>query len=82
MHYFSIHIYVLCFTEVRLAPHISSLYELPMYHMYTNARNVHGDGVAIYVSNEYNSSVLNQFTLSDSFIEFIGVEATVLTRKY
>ena len=43
---------VLGFTEIRLAPHLSSLYELPGYLMHVNSRNTHGGGVALYVSRE------------------------------
>lgn len=72
---------VLGFTEIRLQSHLSSLYELPNYYMYANSRNAHGGGVAIYISNEFTSSVLNPLTFSEPFIESIGVEALIRNKR-
>ena len=71
---------VLGFTETRLEPHLSSLYGLTGYSLYANSRNTHGGGVALYVSTDYESTVINQFTLSDPSIESIGVES-IMTGK-
>lgn len=53
----NINFHVIGLTEIRLAPHLTSLYELPGYRMYANTRNVHGGGVAIYILNHYVSSI-------------------------
>lgn len=50
--------------------------------MFSNCRNVHGGGVAMYVSNVYASSVVNHLTILHPFIETIGVETLVKTKKY
>lgn len=73
---------VLGFTEVRLEPHLTSMYEIPGYSMYVNPRNINGGGVAIYVSDEYDSAVLGQLTFSELFIESLGVIASVASKKY
>ena len=77
----NLNINVIGFTEIRLNPSLSSLYELPGYHMFTNSRNVHGGGVSLYVARDYESTVVKDFTISDNSIETIGVQATVGTRK-
>ena len=82
MHNLSINIIVLGFTETRLVSHLSSLYKLPGYYIYTNSRNIHGGGGVIYVSNNYVSSVQNEIIISDSYIETIRIEAAVIARKY
>lgn len=58
------------------------MYELPRYSMYTNFRNIHGGGVALYVSNDHDSSLQNQIIMSDSSIESISVQTTVVRRNY
>lgn len=72
---------VLGFTEVRLDPNYVSLYELPGYIMYNNCRNVHGGGVSIYASSEYDSSIVNHLVKSESYIETVGVELTIGKNK-
>ena len=73
---------VLGFTETRLQPHLSSLYEIPGYNMFINSRNVHGGGVALYISNNFDSSEQTQLTVSDHFIETIAVEMSIKRKKY
>ena len=73
----SININVLGFTETRLDHHFSPLYKLSGYCMYTNSRNIHDSSVAVYVADNYVSSVQDELTISDSYIETIGVAATV-----
>lgn len=73
---------VLGLTETRLDSHLESLYELPGYQMYANSRIIHGGGVAMYVSSAYPSTTQNQVTISEPSLESIGVEMTILTKKY
>ena len=82
LHNFENNFDVMGFTEIRLDPHMCSLYELPGYYMYTNSRNVHGGGVALYVSTDYNTSVLNQLEFSNPSIETLGVVTTIVDKKY
>lgn len=42
---------ILGLTELRLEAHLSSLYQLPGYSLFTNCRNTHGGGVAMYISD-------------------------------
>ena len=58
------------------------LYELPGYYMYSNSRNVHGGGVAMYVINNYDSSVQSQLEISNSSIESFGVVTVIVEKKY
>lgn len=82
MHKTSINISVLGFTDIRLDPHLSSLYELPGYNMYNNWRNIYRGGVALYISSDFDSCIRKQFTISESFIESIAVETTISKSKY
>ncbi len=66
---------VLGFTETRLDAGISPLYTLPSYEMFTSDRNRFGGGVALYVSNRYTSSKVNEYNRMETFIESVGVEA-------
>lgn len=72
---------VLGFTETRLSSHLTSLYQLPGYNMYTNCRNTHGGGVALYVSNSLHSTPLDEFSKIDTFIECIGVDSYIMNKK-
>lgn len=42
--------YVLGLVEIRLSPHVFHLYQLPGYKIFTDSRNTHGGGVALYIS--------------------------------
>lgn len=72
---------ILGFTETRLEPQLAPLYHLPGYCMYTNCRNTHGGGVALYISNSLNSSALKDFTVMRAWIESIGVQAIFCGKK-
>lgn len=50
--------------------------------MLYNSRNVHGGGVALFVSDKYESFLLNNFTILDTFIETVGVESIIAGRKH
>ena len=69
-------------TEIRLDSHLASLYEFPGYHMYSNCRNVHGGGVALYVDRDCDSSMISDLVITEKFIESLGVEVTISTKKY
>ena len=68
-------------TDVRLAPHLSSLYQISGFALFSNSRNVHSGGVVLYVSNIYESSVSSHKIISEQFMESIGVEITISKRK-
>ena len=77
----SLNINVIAFTEIRLESHLSYLYDIPGYNLFTNSRNIHGGGVALYISSDYDLLVQNHLTISDSFIESLGVEASIVSKK-
>ena len=72
---------VLGFTEVRLDAHLAQLYEIPGYRMCSNSRNTHGGGVALYISDNHHSSVQEEFSFVETFIECIGVEVNIMNRS-
>lgn len=78
----SLNINVIGLTEIRLEPHLSMLYDIPGYSMFVNSRNAHGGGVAIYVSDKYESLLLYQFTILDTCIETVGIETIISGRKH
>ena len=53
-------------TKVRLAPHLSSLYLIPGFTLFSNSRNVHDVAGVIHVSNVYESYVFSDITISDN----------------
>lgn len=69
-------------TEIRLDSSLCTLYEIPGYNMFTCSRNVHGGGIALYISTDYDSSAQSQFTISEPFIEAIGIETIIVNKKY
>lgn len=64
----SVSLNVIGFTEVRLGAHHSSLYDIPGYLLFTNPRNIHGGGTALYVSERYVSHVQINITVSECCI--------------
>lgn len=68
-------------TEIRLNQSISSLYNLPGYHLFVNARNVYGGGTAIYADSELEATLLSEFTISYDFIETVRIEVNFFLRK-
>lgn len=78
----SFNINIIGFTEIRLDPQFSFLYNIPGYSLLTNSRNVHGGGVALYVSSDYDSSVQDHITILEPFIESLGVEVSVELQNY
>lgn len=65
---------VMAFQETRLNNNIASLFHLPGYNFYTQCRNTEGGGVALYVSNTYNSSLLHNMCFTDNYLECVAVE--------
>ena len=82
LHVFPVKIDVIGFTEIRLDPHLSSLYELPGYDLFTNCRNVYGGGVAMYVSRDHQSTLQVCLTITDPSLESLGVECTIESKLY
>lgn len=68
-------------TEIRLCPHLASLYQLPGFSMFTSCRNTQGGGTALYVPQSFRPTALKEFSKVDVFIECIGVEATIMNKK-
>lgn len=54
-------------TELILDQSLVSLHGMPGYCMFSNCRNVHGGGAAIYVSTEYELSAVTYLTISDLY---------------
>lgn len=68
-------------TEIRLSSHLASLYQLPGYKMFSNCRNTHGGGVAVYISDSYHATIVDKFSNLESFIESIGIHCTIMNKK-
>lgn len=81
MHNSSFKLNIIGFTEIRLNPGITSLYNLPGYQLFVNTRNVYGGGVAIYVESELEASLLQELTISFDYIETVCIEVSNLPRK-
>ena len=73
---------VIGFCETRLDSNIASLYTINGYTMYCKHRNRHGGGVAMYVSSDYTSSIINYMTICEPFIECVSVELCYGRDKY
>lgn len=71
---------ILGLTEMRLSPHLTPLYKLPGYSMFTSCRNTQGGGAALFVPYRFRPVVLQDFSKVDSFIECVGVEA-IMNKK-
>ena len=72
---------IIGFTEIRLSPHLTSLYQLPGYKMFSNCRNTHGGGVSIYISDSYNATGVDKFFYQETFIESLGIHSTIMKKK-
>lgn len=73
---------VIGLTEVRLDSSLSSMYHLPGYSIYSNARNVHGGGVALYVSDTYGVLLQNNLSFSLPSIETLAIEVNISSNRY
>ena len=71
---------VIGFSETRLDCDLSSLYQIPGYNLYTKNRNRHGGGVALFVSNIYQSSMSNDFSYLDSSIESVSANVKIIDK--
>ena len=60
-------------TETRLDSDIMNLYNLPGYNMFSQNRSRYGGGVAIYTSDEYLSTPVCEFSLTEPSIECLGI---------
>lgn len=65
---------VIAFSETRLDKYIESLFSIPGYNLYTTNRDRNGGGVCMYVSNIYNSCVLSDCGVMESYFECVCVE--------
>ena len=81
MHTNSIKLNIIGFTEIRLNSSITSLYNLPGYHLFANTRNVYGGGVAIYADSELETTLKQEFTISHDYIETVCIEVLNFPRK-
>lgn len=64
---------VIGFSETRLDKDIASLYNMPQYNSYGINRDRNGEGVCMYVSAIYNSSMLFQCCMMERFLECVCV---------
>lgn len=78
----------MAFSETRLEDNIVFLFNIPGYSLYVNNRNRKGGGVCVYVSNIYNSCVLPDCSIMESYFECVCVklstekESNFLTSVY
>ena len=63
---------ILCFAETRLTKEIAPLFRVPGYSLFSNPRDTHGGGVAIYVKNVHSPTMLNELSLLEIEVETIG----------
>lgn len=71
---------LLCFTETRLDQQLVPLYQIPNYDMFTNCRNRHGGGIALYIERKFSSCMIDECTLLYYSFECLGVEFKVLNK--
>lgn len=64
----------MAFSETRLENNIVSLFNIPGYNLYVNNRDRKGGGVCVYVSNIYNSCVLSDCGIMESYFECVCVK--------
>ena len=62
-----------CFTETRLNSDLIQMYNIERCRGNFNCRNRKGGGVAIYTKKEYTVSVMDELSLSQSFIESLFI---------
>ena len=67
----------MAFQETRLNSNITTLFQLPGYNLYTQCRNTEGGGVALYVSNSYLSSIVNNMCCTFNYLECVAVEVKI-----
>ena len=65
---------IMAFQETRLDYHISSLFHVPGYVLYTQCRNTEGGGVALYVADVYVSSLITSISCVETDVECVAVE--------
>lgn len=68
---------VLGFAETRLDSDLTALYQLQGYNMFTKCRNRYGGGVALNINSEFCTSVLNNVTFSEPYVECVCVECII-----
>ena len=73
---------VIGFCETRLDCDFSSVYQMPGYHQYTNSRNRHGGGVALYVSNKYQNSMCSDLCYLDSAIKCVSANIKINDKTF
>ena len=73
---------ILGLTETRLSNDIVNLYQLPGYNLFTQCRNRYGGGVAIYISDNYNSTMVNDFCFVEPYMECLAVQCVDKHRKH
>lgn len=68
---------VIGLTETRLDSDLIPLYQLPEYNMFNQCRNRYGGGVTLYVSNSYSSTMMNEFSFVEPYLECVSVQCDV-----
>ena len=66
-----------CFTETRLNSDLIQMYNIEHCRGNFNCRNRKGGGVAVYTKKEYTVSVIDDLSLSQSFIESLFVKTKI-----
>ena len=69
--------FVACFTETRLNSDLIQMYNIERCRGNFNCRNRKGGGDAIYTRKEYAVSVIDELSLSQSFIESLFVKTKI-----
>lgn len=65
---------VMAFSETRLDDLIVPLVNIPGYNLYTTNRDRNGGGVCMYVSNHYNSCLLPECSILETYLECVCIE--------
>ena len=63
--------------ETRLTKGIEQLYRIEKYDQHCNSRNTHGGGVLLYVSTEYQSTILADLTCMKPALECVFVKCKI-----
>jgi hypothetical protein len=64
---------VVAFTETRLSEELNDIYYIDNYNIFSNPRNTHGGGVAIYVRDKHSACIIEDLTVVEPHLESVIV---------
>ena len=73
---------IMAFCETRLSVDIESIYRVPNYVLFSNPRNTMGGGMAMYISDRYRGTVVEEFTFLLPQFEMITVKVNRNSEQY